>query len=165
MQKMIAERNEYAWLSYSVQPILLLVQTVIPALFIHMILVFRNIEINFSQVFKISLIARFTYFLLQGVQLTIAYTSELKDLTLEKYYEIPFSIASLFNKEEIVFPLYALLVKFNVFEYLYIYLLASGLMHFTKNARKESYLLSLFIWVVFICFSVLIQSFLKLTMQ
>jgi hypothetical protein len=162
---LLENQSKYAWVGYILLPFVLLIKQSIIAFFILMILVLSNCDINFSKTFKIALISSSASLLLTMAQLLRIYQTPFDKINSEIVSQTPLSIALLFNKNDIILPLYQFLQLINPFELFYIYLIYVGIRKTLNVTKIKSINLSLTIWAIFTIFTIIVSSFLMLSLQ
>jgi len=163
-QEQIAEilglKDRYRWLTYLFDLVFVLVKCLLTAFVIYSGLVLFGEGIGFAKTMKIVLLAEFL-FLIPLLAKTAWFTFVETNFTLERIQSFyPLSLLHLFPSPDAineiwVYPFQTL----NIFEFLYWFVLASGIKHFTGRDYEtslriviSSYLPCLLLWIVFVMF-------------
>lgn len=160
IDKLLGIKSSYVWMSYIVIPFTLLLKFTLISVCISIGKVFSEIDLEFKQIFKASMIAEGVFIIAQ-VTFTIILFLNLDEVTLQNasgYF--PLSALSFIGIENVnaqwaIYPLQTA----NLFEIFYVLSIAFFLSKRSKNDFLEilsivfpSYMIGLFLWITLVAF-------------
>jgi len=135
IDKMLELSKKWEWLGYVFIPIILFIRVVFTSLCLYIGIFFVQIDLKFSKLFKIALLAEFVY-VLSGITKLVVFIFFKELSTLNDLQFIPFSLLNIFDKNAIdplfVHPLGML----NIFNLVY-FLVLAWLLKDLINEEKE----------------------------
>lgn len=136
IDKMLELSKKWEWLGYVFIPIILFVRVAFTSLCLYIGIFFVEIDLKFSKLFKIALLAEFVYFL-SGFAKLVVFIFFKEVSTLNDLQFTPFSLLNIFDKNAIdplfVHPLGML----NIFNLVY-FLVLAWLLKDLINEEKEN---------------------------
>lgn len=159
IESLIKFRDQWKWVFYAILPLLYVLKFAILSTWILIGIIFFGYRVSFKKIFQVVIVAEFVFLLPAFIKIIwfgfihTAYT--LTDLS----YFTPLSLTNLFDFSTLdpwwVYPLQSL----NVFEIIYVLILAIGIKKIIKKDYGESlkftvpvYGSGLLIWIIFITF-------------
>ncbi|WP_321997815.1 hypothetical protein [Draconibacterium orientale] len=135
IEKLFSLSSEQQWINYIILPIIIFLRTFYTSIFLYIGISLTQLEINFSKLFKIALLADFVFVISTIAKLIILIF--FKDVyTLNDLQFIPLSILEILDNNRIdqvfIYPLSML----NVFEVSYFFVLA-WLLHTILKEENE----------------------------
>lgn len=137
----------------------------ISTFFIHMVVTFMDIEINWGNIFKLNTIAQFVFLLIPIISLLKMYTISSNEITKATLSTQFLSAAATVQKEDLAIPVFFFLKSINVFELAYVTLFCWSFYKSTNLNLKEVLSASFISWIVLILLHVSIISFLVMTLS
>ncbi len=166
IEKMLDFQQQYQWIIYLIIPVFMLLKIFLVACCLNIGAILERYEISFGSIFKVSLLAETVYLAPLFIKI-IYFLFFASNYTLEELGSFnPFSILSLFDMELLEFWQVVLLGIFNLFELLYVLLLAYCMQSLLQKNYVQSlgfvglsYGAGLFSWLIFLMFlQLMLQS-------
>jgi hypothetical protein len=160
IDEMVSIFKKYSVWSYVIGPVLLLLRFTLVTLLIQLPLVVKFIDIRFSQLFRVVVIAFFPLLLMQ-----ISYTIWLLHLPIDTINEqtfafVPLAVTNFINVSDYANHVYGFLGNFNVFEFAWCFLLALGLYNTGKLKKSDAVLIVICVWSLILVFQFVVIMYL-----
>jgi len=153
-------KDRYSWLTYLFGVLFVFVKCSLTAFVIYSGLVLFGENTRFGKTMKIVLLTEFLFLIPLLIKATW-FTFVESDFTLERIQSFyPLSLLNLFPSPDVIDKIWAYPFQtLNIFEFLYWFVLASGIKHFTGRDYGislkiviSSYLPCLLLWIAFVMF-------------
>ncbi len=160
IEALIQNNKRYAWLNYTLIPVLVSLKVFCVALCLFTGAFFFEYKLRFSKIFQVALVAEGVYLVPVFIKsfwfLVIAQDYTFEDISNFDY----FSLLAVVGRENLEIWWTYILYSANIFELLYWLALAYGLRLLLPQAEYDdtlrlvlsSYGVGLLLWIVFICF-------------
>ncbi|WKK73995.2 hypothetical protein QYS49_19440 [Marivirga salinae] len=157
--KLISIKNEWSWVNYLLIPALQLIELSIVSFWILCGSIIFNLNITYKSIFKIVMIADFIWLLPSFFSLVWFGLFDTSHSLLEIQYFAPLSLLSIYDPSQLdswlIFPLKSI----NIFEFIYLLVLALGIKKITSKDYDSAlkftlpvYGSALIVWILFITF-------------
>ena len=152
-------QNKWEWVSYVLVPLYYLIKIFLVGLCVYIGVVITGIDISFNKIFQIALLAEVIFLIPNIIKLCwFAFIQTQYTLSNIQFF-FPFSLLSFFQPDAIDLWLIYPLQLMNIFEIVYLFMLAYGLFIVTKRSYVKmlgltayTYGTGLFIWTISIMF-------------
>ena len=156
IQKLLDSQDKFAWIRYALLPLFYLVKLTLISLWIICGFILFGYNNSFKKVFRVVLIAEFVWLIPPFITLTWFGLVDINYTLIDVQYFKPLSLLNFFEASEVenwlIFPLQSL----NLFELVYVLVLAIGIKKMLKkdyntalNFTIPVYGSAVFVWVVF----------------
>lgn len=161
IDNIIANKDKSFYFVYPIEAVLLLLKCLCITIVIQAGLFFRNINISYSKVFKISILGEFVFLAPQLIKFLWFYFSKQTYTIDDLKTFFPLSALNIFDEKTLPLLWYYPLKTINIFEVIYWFVLGFLISNLIKrdfnaslNIVLSSYIPALVIWVSFIMFLV-----------
>lgn len=137
---------------YVFLPLLILLRVTIVSLIIQLFFMLRLKEISFKKLFRIILIGYGILVLSSIIQLISLWITPLEDFSSESLALVPLSITNLLSTENISEVYRGLLNQINVFEILWIFIIALGLRIISGMKTNYASIVAVSVWLMIFLF-------------
>ncbi|MBR10771.1 MAG: hypothetical protein CMP48_24205 [Rickettsiales bacterium] len=165
IDSLINNQSKWSWVGYLLLPVIYLLKFSMLSIWILVGIIFFSYKTSFKKIFHLVIVSEFV-FLIPAFIKVVWFGLIHTDFTLEELsYFTPLSVANLFDLQQLdpwwVYPLQSI----NLFELIYILVLAFGIRNLIKLDYSEAlkftipvYGSGLIIWIVFVSFLTLNYS-------
>ncbi len=150
---------KFAIWKYLAVPVVILLRSVFIALLLQLSLMIRLIDAPFTKLFKISILGLSVLMLIPIVQMINLFIIPTKSFTKEIINFIPLSLSEFVDINNTSSILAIILNSVNVFEIIWIFLIAYGLKTITKLSTINSVITSFAVWCLIFLFQIGILLF------
>ncbi|MBN1251321.1 MAG: hypothetical protein JXR51_16110 [Bacteroidales bacterium] len=159
IERIIATRLKFDWISYILSPIFIFLKFVIIAIVLNIGDILKDYKIGFKNLFQAAMIAETIFFIPKLIKL-FWFLFFYEAQTMQEFGDFNFlSLLSMFNKDEIYPWLIYPFSLANIFELIYWLFLAFLISKFSKLDYNKSlglvlstYFVALIVWLVFVMF-------------
>ncbi len=152
--------QQYKNWAYPINSILLIVSNAVIAFFVQLPLVFMFTEIRFRQLFRIALWAYIPLIFLDLAQTVYIMIHADSQLTIEMLQFVPLSLSGFMDVSQTPSHIYGFMGNFNLFQAAWCVIMTRGLYKTGQISKKDSFLVVIGMWAVFLAFQFLLINYL-----
>ena len=133
--------------TYIALPIIVFIKMLFIALLIQTPLLLKGIEINFKETFRIAAFANIPYLLLGFIKLIILFFTPQSHYSNELLNNIPGSLTNFLSRDSYTPVAFNFLNSINIYEFIWIFVIAYGLMKHKKLNKIDSFIFAFGLWI------------------
>ena len=133
--------------SYLAIPLIIWIKITFIALLLQTLIMLKNIEVSFKEMFKIAAIANIPFIVLGIARITILFLTPKLNYTNELFSSTPGSITNLLRRENYNEAAYSFLSNINIYEALWILLIYFGLKRLNKIEKSDAFFITSGVWL------------------
>ncbi len=153
--------KKFSFWNYIIIPVFILLRITVVTLIIQLPFILQLKDIPFSKIFRIVTFALISLILLNVVHTMNLLNTPVSEIDQQLLADMPFSLASFVDIQNVSRPFYSLLNSFNIFELLWCVSVFAGLYQYARVNKYDALCVVTVVWAFIEIFKFLLMSYLN----